>query len=129
MPIYIFQRESTKEVKEVFQNMNDKHEYFGEDGSENDWKRVFTVPNASIDTNVDPFDSKQFVERTGSKKGTVGSLLDQSKELSEKRAEKNGGVDPVKEQYFKNYSAQRKGAKHPEQMKKFENSKIKVEYD
>lgn len=129
MPIYIFQRESTKEVKEVFQNMNDKHEYFGADGSENDWKRVFTVPNASIDTNVDPFDSKQFVERTGAKKGTIGSLMDQSKELSEKRAEKNGGVDPVKEKYFQNYSKQRNGAKHVEQMKSFENSKVKVDYD
>jgi hypothetical protein len=39
-----------------------------------------------------------------------------------------GGKDPVKEKYFTDYSAKRRGAKHPDQMKTFENSKIKVDF-
>ena len=53
---------------------------------------------------------------------------DKSRELSDKRAQERGGTDPLKEKVFKDYSAKRKGAKHPEQMKKFENSKVTVDY-
>lgn len=128
MPIYTYKKESTGEYRDVCQGMNDKHEYYGENCDENDWKRVFYSPNASIDTNIDPHSAKQFTERTGAKKGTVGDLLDYSKEMSSKRAESNGGIDPVKQKYYENYSKQRKGAKHFDQMKTFENNKIKVEY-
>ena len=44
-------------------------------------------------------------------------MMDYSKELSHVRAEKNGGIDPVKEKYYKEYSSKRKGAKHVDQMK------------
>jgi hypothetical protein len=128
MPFYTYKKESTGEYKDVYQGMNDKHEYRGENGDEDDWKRVFYVPNASIDTQIDPHSSKQFTERTGNKKGTVGDLLDYSKEMSAKRAESNGGVDPVKQKYYENYSKQRNGAKHFDQMKSFESKNIKVEY-
>ena len=39
-------------------------------------------------------------------------MWDKSAELSAKRAEKNGGIDPVKEQWKKDYSKKRKGAKY-----------------
>ena len=62
-------------------------------------------------------------------KGTVGDLLDASKEMSQKRAESNGGVDPVKEKYFKKYSESRRGAKHPDEIKKgYESDNVKIEY-
>jgi hypothetical protein len=108
--------------------MNDLHVYSGINGDEDSWKRVFTVPNASIDSHVDPFSSKQFVDKTQNKKGTYGDLLDRSAEMSDKRASLAGGKDPVKEKYFTDYSAKRRGAKHPDQMKTFENSKIKVDF-
>jgi predicted nucleic acid-binding Zn ribbon protein len=38
MPIYLYQNPETDEVLEVLQGMNDKHEYFDEQGIE--WKRV-----------------------------------------------------------------------------------------
>lgn len=130
MPVYIYHNVSTNEYREVFQSMKEKHEYFGENGDENSWKRVFTVPQASIDSVVDPFSSQQFTEKTYNKKGTYGDLIDRSAELSAKRAEIAGGVDPVKQQYFDNYSKARKGAKHPDQLKKkFENKHVTVDFN
>lgn len=128
MPVYLYHNTETDEYIEIVQGMNDIHEYHGKDGNESCWKRVFTVPQASIDAKVDPFSAKQFADKTRSKKGTYGDLLDRSAEMSAARAHLAGGVDPVKEQYYKNYSKERKGAKHPDQMKTFENSKVKVDF-
>ena len=125
MPIYLYQNPKTEEVKEIIQSMNDVHEYH-EDGVK--WNRVFTVPNASIDTKQDPFSSKQYVDSTRNKKGTYGDLLNKSAELSEQRAKLNGGIDPVKEKYYSDYSKNRRGAKHPDKLPKtFENKHVKVE--
>lgn len=128
MPIYSFLNKKTGKIVDIFQSMNDVHEYKGESGNENDWERIFYAPNASIDTKQDPFSSNQYLDRTKSKKGTYGNMLDYSKELSEKRASVNGGVDPIKEKYYAEYSKQRKGAKHPDKMKKtFENKHVKID--
>lgn len=128
MPLYTYKRESTGETIEIIQGMNDVHEYYGQSGDENDWKRVFHAPQASIDTKIDANSSKAFLDRTRSKKGTLGDMLDYSKELSNKRADQNGGVDPIKQKYFEKYSKERRGAKHPEQMKTYESDKVKVDY-
>jgi len=115
MPIYIYKSPNNEEYKEVVQTMAEDHVYFDSDGLQ--WKRVFTVPNASIDSQIDPHSSKEFIDKTANKKGTYGDMMDYSKELSHVRAESNGGIDPVKEKYYKDYSSKRKGAKHVEQMK------------
>jgi predicted nucleic acid-binding Zn ribbon protein len=130
MPIYLYQHNKTKEVREVFQSMNDVHEYYGDENElESGWQRIFTVPTASVDTQQDPFSTNDFLERTAKKKGTYGNMLDYSKELSEKRASIAGGKDPIKEEYYKQYSKDRRGAKHPDQVKKtFENKHVKVEF-
>jgi predicted nucleic acid-binding Zn ribbon protein len=128
MPLYLYQNEKTGEVREILQSMNDVHEYNGENGEEENWKRIFTIPQASIDTKQDPFSTNDFLDRTKSKKGTYGNMMDYSKELSEKRASVMGGVDPVKQNYYKEYSKNRRGAKHPDTLKKtFENKNVKVE--
>ena len=129
MPIYIYQNIKTKEIREVFQTMNDVHEYYGDlDVPENCWQRIFTVPTASIDSKLDPFDQNQYVRATANKKGTYGDLLDKSRELSEKRSEITGGADPIKEKFYEKYSKDRRGAKHPDKMKKvFENKHFKAE--
>lgn len=119
MPIYLYQHPKTKEIKSIFQKMLDEHVY-SEDGIE--WNRVFTLPMASVGTKVDPFSSKQFIEQSAAKKGTIGDLIDQSRELSAKR-EKVIGTDPLKEKYLKNWSKKRGGRLHPdlrrEQAKQF----------
>ena len=128
MPIYVYKHPEKEEYIEVLQGMNDKHKYEQDDL---EWERVFLAPNASIDSSVDPFNGRQFVDSTAAKKGTMGDMMDYSKELSEKRADKNGGVDPVKEKYYKDYSKARNGAKHPKQRmeKGYESKNVKIEYD
>jgi hypothetical protein len=117
MPLYVYQHEESGEVREIFQGMNEEHVYRGEDGSENGWKRVYTVPQASFDTKVDPNDAKSFIDRTANKKGTYGDIQDHSAELSEMRAQQHNGVDPIKKKYFEDYSSARNGAKHPDELK------------
>jgi hypothetical protein len=130
MPIYLYQNTKTQEVREVLQSMNDVHEYYGDlETPEDCWERIFTVPTASIDSKLDPFDSNQYIRATANKKGTYGDLLNKSQELSEKRAQISGGVDPIKEKYYQDYSKNRRGAKHPDKVQKtFENKHVKVEF-
>jgi hypothetical protein len=53
-----------------------------------------------------------------------------SAELSEKRAEKAGGLDPIKEKFFDNYAKERGGSEHPDRAKKvYESKNVRVEYD
>lgn len=108
MPLYLYKNPLTDEVKEVFQGMNDEHVY-SEDGV--GWQRVWTSPQATIDSRFDPFSEKDFVKKTASA-GTLGDLWDRSKEWSEKRADKIGAEDPVRKKYFKEFSKTRKGKKH-----------------
>lgn len=115
MPIYIYKHPEQEKYTEVFQTMMEDHVYFDSEGLE--WKRVFTTPNMSIDSQIDPHSSKEFIEKTAGKRGTMGDMMDYSKELSHVRAEKNGGVDPVKEKYFKDYADKRNGAKHFDQVR------------
>jgi hypothetical protein len=129
MPIYTYFRDSTQEFIDIVQGMNDQHRYSGQCGEQDDWRRVFYSPQMSVDTQIDPFSSKQFNDRTRDKKGTFGHMLDYSSEMSDKRASQAGGVDPVKQKYFENYSKTRKGAKHTAEMKKvIENKNVKIDF-
>jgi hypothetical protein len=127
MPIYVYKHPEREEYREVVQGMNDEHVY-SEDGVE--WSRVFLAPNASIDNSIDPFSKQQYLEATKNKKGTVGDMMNLSAELSEKRAEKAGGLDPIKEKFFDNYAKERGGSEHPDRAKKvYESKNVRVEYD
>jgi hypothetical protein len=60
-----------------------------------------TLPTTSSDSQkVDCFSQKQFTEKTGKMKGNWGELSDYSAEMSEKRAQQAGGLDPIKEKHF-----------------------------
>ncbi len=127
MPLYTYENPKTGETIDVFQGMSDVHSYIDENGLE--WKRVFQVPNASIDSQIDPYNATAFVDSTKNKKGTVGDLFDRSAELSEKRAKQNGGKDPVKEKFLKDYAKKTNGKAHPSLLKKtYESKNIKVDY-
>lgn len=125
MPVYIYKHPEKEEYKEIIQTMREPHVYFEQDI---EWKRVFTVPNASIDSHVDAWDKRGFVNKTGNMKGTVGDILDYSSELSAKRAEKTG-EDPIKRKAFDAYKKQT-GKKHLMDKKKvIETSNVKIELD
>ena len=127
MPIYLYKHPDTEEEIELLQGMNDDHEYTDSQGVE--WQRVFFSPNMNLDSEVDPFSQADFLRATASKKGTVGDMLDLSKELSEKRAEKAGGVDPVKKKSQEDYK-KRTGRDAPKPKSKiYESKNVRVEYD
>ena len=105
--------------------MREAHVY-EKDGVE--WKRIFTVPNASIDTQVDAFSKNKFIEKTGNMKGTVGDVLDMSADLSRIRSERTG-EDPVKRKFFDDYK-NKVGQEHYHDKKKtFETSKVRIDLD
>ena len=114
MPEYLYENPDTGEQVSVWQSVHEEHSY-EIDGVP--FNRVYTIPNASIDTKIDPNSEKEFREKA---KGTIGDIWDQSAEASEKRATQHGGQDPVKKQFFKDYSTKRKGAKHPKDPNRFE---------
>ena len=122
MPCYLYKSPKTGEIKEVYQSMREEHVYTDEYGIK--WDRVFIVPQMSFDTKVDPHSESDFVKVTN-KNGTLGDLWDRSAELSAKRADKNGGIDPVKEKYFQNYQKTHQGQKHIDQIKQETNQKLK----
>jgi len=127
MALYIYKHPEEEIYKEISQGMNEIHEY-EEDGVK--WKRVFTAPNASIDgvAFAAPNSLKDFVKVTENKKLTVGDIQDISKEASAKRAEANGGVDPIKQKAFQEYSERRRGMKHQDQRGNYKNNGVNVEY-
>lgn len=119
MPEYSYINDDTGETIIVFQKMKDKHEYYDSSGKK--WRRVFVVPQVSIDVKINPMDSKDFVEKTRDKKGTLGDLFDASREASEQR-ERSAGVDPIKEQNIRDWKENRKrkdgsSPKHPSEIK------------
>ena len=73
MPEYLFENPDTGEIISVAQGIDEEHTY-SEEGKAFD--RVFTVPNASIDSNPDPFSAQQFTEKTKDMKGSMGDMWD-----------------------------------------------------
>lgn len=133
MPVYLFEHTTTGEVHEVVFHMVEDKVYNGPKGNESGkWRRVWTKPRAAIDTKVDPYSAKDYVKATN-KPGTVADLWDRAKEASIKRADKEGGTDPVRQEYYKRYSKRRGGKQHPEQrreesVKTLAKSGIKVDW-
>ena len=125
MPIYTYKHPETDEHIDVVQAMNEDHVYHDDSGLK--WKRVYSIPHANIDTKDNAWSHNRFVEKTGKMKGTVGDVLDYSSELSERRAEANGGEDPVKRKHFDKYE-KNVGKKHmSDKSKTIESSKFKID--
>ena len=108
MPLYTFEHPISGEQQDIVFGINDEKIFVDESGVK--WRRIFLSPNVSVDSGIDPFSKSQFLNKT-SKKGTIGEIMDISKEMSEKRKSKLG-YDPVQKEYFKKYSEKRSGTKH-----------------
>lgn len=108
MPLYSYKHPEKEEYIEIVQTMNEEHVYVDEQGIQ--WQRVFLIPNAAISSKIDG-SQENFNSYFDNKKGTLGDAFDASKEAAEKRT-KIYGHDPVQKEFFKDYSAKRKGLKH-----------------
>lgn len=121
MPLYEFENvKNPKKHEQFFYSMREAPKVGDviKDEKGVEWRRVFTLPFASVDSQIDPNSANDFIEKTGKKKGSYGDILDASKELSEKRAKQNGGVDPLQKKFFQDYSKKRHGLQHLEEKKK-----------
>ena len=105
MPFYLYQHPETGEVVEVMQSMKDAHVFVDSEGTE--WQRVWTKPNASVDSSNDGTE-EGFLKYTENRKGTMGDLWDASKEASEKRKQKYG-EDKILKKSQEDYSKKRNG--------------------
>ena len=126
MPLYDFENIETGEVKEVYLSMKGEIVFNGESGDEiGKWRRVYSVPQVNMSgLSYDIYDSKSFAAKTETWKdgGSIGDLVDMSKEFSEKRAAKEG-LDPIKEKAMKKYEKERHGVPHPDRKIKPKKSK------
>jgi len=109
MPFYSFYNEKTKKTIDLIMSIHDNHEFIDNDGYK--WIRIWYKPQASFNTKIDPFSSKDFSNKVGLKKGSYGDVLDYSKEYSERR-EALAGKDDIKENYYMNYAKKRRGKLH-----------------
>lgn len=114
MPTYIYENPRTGEIKEVFQKICEPHTYSDSNGLM--WNRVFTKPNAAVDTRISSINPNEFVSKTRGKNYSVGQLWDMSAELSEKRGGMTG-QDEVREKAEQAYVA-KTGKPHPHSKKK-----------
>lgn len=115
MPQYSYANPKTGKVVEVIQRMSEVHEYIDDKGVK--WNRVYSIPQGVV-KDKSPTNAKEFSSYVGRRKGNMADVYDMSKELSQSRiAQSLDGKDPVKKEYYKNYSATRRGKKHPNQMK------------
>ena len=114
--IYLFEHPDTGELRDVFFEVNDEKIYVDEKGVT--WQRRFTLPQISIDTKIDPYSQKQFMDKTN-KSSTIGDLWDRAADLSAARAEKDG-IDAVKQKWEDKESKIRGGRKKGKKWKDIE---------
>lgn len=134
MPIYIFRHSKTGEYREVVMSIHDKKVFNGDNGDQIGlWDREFINPYISTSSSLskaDPNDPAAFSRAVEGKNGTLGEMMDASAEMSLRRAEKNGGIDPVKkknqDEYKEKVGKDSLSAKHDKGVENLK--KMGVEY-
>jgi hypothetical protein len=113
MPIFLYSNPETNELREIVQSVHEEHIFIDENGLQ--WQREFTIPTATVSSiaKIDPHNKNSFMDVTSKKAGTLGDMMDLSKELSQKR-EKIDGKDKLKDEYYKNYSKSHDKKDHPD---------------
>lgn len=114
MPVYIFQHPNTQEVKEIVQGMNEPHVYVDKKGVK--WDRIFTKPQAALDTKINAHSVEDFKNKTRNKNYTLGQMWDTSAELSEKRGGASG-QDEIRQKAEDAYE-KKTGKIHPQSKKR-----------
>lgn len=116
MPLYIFQSSDGEILNVVMDTKQPSECYHVQIKNGKTYKRVYTVPNMSVDSRVG-VSKEEFRRATTNKKGlTVGQMQELSAEMHEKRTEREG-LDPVKEEFYQKYEKD-VGQKHPNVVKR-----------
>lgn len=127
MPQYTYKHPKKEKYIEVTQRMNEEHVYLDETGTK--WERVYEVPRVAFDSKIDPSSEKDFVRATASKKGTIGDIIDYSKEMSERRggADKDPIIAKRREEYKKQTGREHPDVKKEKSKKRLQKLGVKVE--
>lgn len=67
------------------------------------YKRVYSAPLAAVDTQKGSLSQEDFNRVTQNKNLKVGDFWNISQEMSQDRADRNGGYDPVKEKMYERH--------------------------
>lgn len=127
MPLFDFQSDSGETIS-VYLTLNEPKESYQtqiKDGKV--YRRIYTPFNVCKDTRSSDGTREDFQRMTEGKNLTMGDMFDKSKELSIKRAERNGGVDPVAERTYAKYQ-KKIGKKHPDVIKREKRAKLKEKF-
>lgn len=137
MPIFDFQHETTGETISLHLDLKQSATAYRVqviDGKT--YKRIYTAPLAGRDTIVRDATLDDYTRITENKNLTVGEMAKISKEMAEKRGEREG-ADKVKQEFFRNYE-QKIGTKHKDEIKSERRKKaeaslkkfgVKVDFD
>ncbi len=129
MPIHDFLNKKTGKKLSVYVPIKApliEHQKQIVDGEE--YERTYDdAPLIAKDMQHDDGSFNDFRKTTDGKNVKMGDLYNISKEMSEKRASKNGGYDPVQEKWFSEYE-KKFNKKHPEVKKREEREKIREKY-
>ena len=133
MPIYTYINTETKESLDVFLSIGDMETigYRGKCGDEDCWEKQLSSFAISVDSsaNLDPFDNEAFNRSISNKSGSMGDIMDLSAELSEKRAEKAGGEDPVQRATYDTYEEKNGVKHHDDRPKKIETDHVVIDFN
>ena len=111
MPVYDFQAQDGEVISVlVLLGESDEARHTQKVGDKV-YKRIYAAPLAAKDTRSVDGTQKDFDRMVTGKKITVGDAWATAKDLSQQRADKNGGKDPVQEQFYKDYE-KKTGGKH-----------------
>lgn len=119
MPILDFQAEDG-EILSVHVKLDAPKEDFKVQTREEDkkvFKRIYSSPLFSKDTAAGDGSKKDFERLITGKNDTLGDVWKRSKDLSNERAAKNGGTDPVLEKFYTDYEKKNR-VKHADVVKR-----------
>jgi hypothetical protein len=111
MPVFEFQSEDGEIISVLVRNDEPDEARHTQTQNGKVYKRVYAAPLAAKDTQIRDASQSDFDRMVTDKNITVGDAWQIAKDLSDARAQKHGGVDPVKEKFYKDYE-KKTGGKH-----------------
>lgn len=126
MPLYDFEHVESGEIITVHLDLKQPQAaYQKQERDGKVYRRIYTVPNAAQNILAGTLTQDDFRRVTTDKGLTVGKMQDISREMSADRAAKNGGLDPVKEKFYKDYE-RKNGVPHIEKQRGEKRAKAKA---
>lgn len=125
MPTYSFTHQESGETIDLYLDLKQPPEAYRQqvrDGKV--FKRVYEVPGMSINSIMKDDTKEEFARVTDKRDITVGQMAEVSKEMSVKRAAREGS-DAVQEVFYKDYE-KRIGVKHKDVVKRERLKKAKA---